>query len=149
VSCLPKKKLNVATVESATAGRLAYEFSLLEQSGKILIGGIVCYDAGVKKDLLKLSSELVEKYTPESAEVTAMMSEALRRLLKADVYVATTGLTTPGGSENESKPVGTIFVHILYRDLSLPLRKEFKGDAVAIVDQTVDWIAEELIRICQ
>jgi nicotinamide-nucleotide amidase len=35
-----------------------------------LKSGIVCYDACIKQDVLGLPAELVEKYTPESAEVT-------------------------------------------------------------------------------
>lgn len=41
--------MNIAFAESATVGRLAAEFSLTENSGDILNGGLVCYDACIRK----------------------------------------------------------------------------------------------------
>src|SRR5690349_5487100 len=96
---LADKKLTIAFVESATAGRLAAEFSMSPQSGTILVGGLVCYDARVKERILGISKELIEKYTPESEEVTKALADKFRNFLDADVHVAVTGLTTPGGSE--------------------------------------------------
>lgn len=63
-------RLTLAFAESATAGRAAAEFSLVKNAGKLLKGGLVCYDACLKEDILGVPSELIKKYTPESAEVT-------------------------------------------------------------------------------
>lgn len=60
---LAAQELNIAFAESATVGRMAAEFGLTDEAGKILKGGIVCYDAGVKEDLLKVDDKLVEDFT--------------------------------------------------------------------------------------
>jgi nicotinamide-nucleotide amidase len=143
---LADKKLTIAFVESATAGRLAAEFSMSPQSGTILIGGLVCYDARVKERILGISKELIEKYTPESEEVTKALADKFRNFLDADVHVAVTGLTTPGGSETPEKPVGTMFVHLLFRDDSIPVRKTFKGTPEDIVLQTIDQVAQLILE---
>jgi nicotinamide-nucleotide amidase len=44
--------LTIAFAESATAGWLCSEFALTEESGKVLKGGIACYDADLKVKLL-------------------------------------------------------------------------------------------------
>src|SRR4051812_1848426 len=86
--------LTIAFAESATAGRLSAEFSMVQDSGKFLKGGLVCYDASLKKDILGVPKELIKKYTPESAEVTAELAKRLPSLIKSDIQVAVTGLTT-------------------------------------------------------
>lgn len=67
---LAKKKLNVTFIESASAGYLAYRFSLTPFSGEILNGSLVCYDLKIKEKILGISPRLIEKYTPESIEIT-------------------------------------------------------------------------------
>lgn len=106
---LVSRQLTIAFAESATAGRITAEFSLSPQSGKVLKGGIVCYDAYIKEDLLKIPHELIEKYTPESAEVTAALAKSLKNFIDADITIGITCFTTPGGSETDTKPVGTVF----------------------------------------
>lgn len=108
---LKEKKLTITFAESATAGRLSAEFALIPDCGEILKGGIVCYDACIKQDILGVPESLVKKYTPESAEVTAEMARRLGNVIKADIYVAITGLIMPGGSESPDKQVGTMFIH--------------------------------------
>ena len=142
---LLSKQLTIATAESATAGRLAAEFSLIPDCGKTLKGGLVCYDAGIKQDILGVSADLVEQYTPESAEVTEDMAIKLPKLIEADIHIAITGLTMPGGSETPEKPVGTMFIHTLIKGRPIPLREVFKGSPEEIVLQTVDRIAQLLI----
>lgn len=138
-------ELTIATAESATAGRLAAEISLIPDCGKTLKGGIVSYDACIKEDILGVSDDLVKKYTPESAEVTEDMANKLQKLIKADIYIAITGLTMPGGSETPEKPVGTMFIHAIIKGKSIPIREVFEGSAEEIVLQTIDRIAQLLI----
>jgi len=141
---MKKHGLTVAFAESATAGRLSAEFSLVPDCGEILKGGIVCYDACIKQDILGVPEDLVKKYTPESAEVTAAMTQCLSKIIPADIYVSVTGLTMPGGSETEEKPVGTMFVNILFNGKSFGRRFQFTGSPESIVLQTIDSIAELL-----
>lgn len=112
---LAEHNLTVAFVESATGGRMASEFSLVPNAGKTLIGGLVCYDACMKEDILGVPADLIQKYTPESEQVTRELAARLKKFMKADIHIAVTGLTTEGGSETPEKPVGTMFVHAFLR----------------------------------
>lgn len=58
---IAEKKLTIAFAESATAGKLSYEYSLMPHSGEILKGGLVCYDAGIKEDTLGIPHKLIEE----------------------------------------------------------------------------------------
>lgn len=143
---LAEKELSIAFTESATAGRLCSEFALVPHSGKILKGGIVCYDACIKEDLLKISTDLIARFTPESAEVTKELALNSSSLFPADIHVAITGLTTEGGSESPQKPVGTMFIHILIGEKSIGVQSLFKGTAEEIILQTIDRVAALLLE---
>ncbi|CAG5018301.1 CinA-like protein [Dyadobacter sp. CECT 9275] len=145
-SYLKKRGFTIAFAESATAGRLAFEFSMTEASGDILKGGLVCYDASIKEAILKIPAGFIEKYTPESAEVTEAMAFSLQKLMPASIHVAVTGLTTAGGSETYEKPVGTMFIQILTDHHSIALREVFTGNAEEIVMQTINKIAHTITR---
>lgn len=113
---LADKQLTVIFIESATAGYLAHRFSLTPYSGDVLMGSLVCYDVRIKQSMLNISSHLIDKYTPESSEVTEELVNKTKEIIKADIYVACTGLLKSGGSETQEKPVGTFFYCISYKD---------------------------------
>lgn len=142
---MAEKNLTIAFAESATAGWLCSEFALTDQSGKVLKGGITCYDADLKVSLLGVPQDVIDKYTPESMEVTREMAYRLGKLIEADVYVTVTGLTTPGGSETSEKPVGTMFVVALIKGEEASFRKVFSGDCEEIIHQTIRAAADLLI----
>lgn len=142
---IASEKFTVAFAESATAGLLSFEFSQSEHSGDILKGGLVSYDAQIKENILGVPQTLIDKYSPESAEVTREMALQLKKMMGADIIVAVTGLTTPGGSESREKPVGTMFYCILIRENIIECRKEFSGSAREIVYQTIEDIIKTII----
>jgi nicotinamide-nucleotide amidase len=141
------KTLSIAFAESATAGRAAAEFSIACKAGKFLKGGLVCYDAGLKTTVLKVSQKMLDKYTPESREVTLAIAQGLSTLIEADLHIGITGLPCEGGSETPEKPVGTMFISaILHGEKLFEERKVFTGTHREIVDQTVVFIAELLLK---
>jgi nicotinamide-nucleotide amidase len=143
---LAERKMTVAFAESATAGRLAFEFSMCPDSGKILKGGLVCYDADLKKSILHVPEDIINKFTPESAEVTKEIAERLKTLIPADIHIGVTGLTTSGGSESPEKPVGTIFLHAFIKERSIAVREVFQGEPEEIVLQAIDRAAELILQ---
>lgn len=139
--------LTIAFAESATAGRLCAAYALHASSGKVLRGGIVCYDAALKEHILHIPPGLIKKYTPESSEVTEQLCRKLKRMLEADVYIAVTGLTTPGGSETKEKPVGTMFIHLVCGDKSLGVREVYRGSPDEIISSTIERVAKMIIDL--
>lgn len=75
------------------------------------------------------------------------MCSGLTDLILADVHVAVTGLTCPGGSETVEKPVGTIFICGFYQGKKLfSERLHFKGSELEIISQTVSHTAQLLMK---
>lgn len=143
---LAAKEWNIAFAESATAGRMSAEFSMTKESGKILRGGIACYEVFVKEQILNVPHAMIEKYTPESAEVTKKLAEQMSKLFNAKITVAVTGLTTPGGSETPEKPVGTFFFSIITPSENINKRKVFVGDSEQMIIQAIDETAKLVIE---
>ena len=143
---LIEKNLTISFAESASAGKMCYEFSTVFNSGRILIGGMICYHSSMKEDLLQIPWGTIEKYSAESAEVTKLMAQNFYRYINSDICVGLTGLTTPGGSESETKPVGTIFIHIVFSDKEIAKRYEFKGDPESIINQAIDVVADLILK---
>lgn len=143
---LIEKNLTISFVESASAGKMCYEFSTVFNSGRILIGGMVCYHSSMKEDLLHIPWGTIEKYSAESAEVTKLMAERFSHYMNSDICVALTGLTTPGGSESEEKPVGTIFVHIVFQNNEIAKQFYFDGSPEDIINQAIDSVSELILK---
>lgn len=148
VKALISRGWSIAFAESASAGLLSYEFSIVPNSGQILLGSLVCYHECLKKSLLRIPPELIEIYTAESSQVTHAMATRLKEIVNADVCVALTGLTTPGGSESPEKPVGTIFIHMLFPGDETASRFEFKGAPNEILAESLSNICQIIIQKC-
>jgi nicotinamide-nucleotide amidase len=140
------KGWKIAFVESATAGRMCAEFSLTKDSGSILNGGISCYSVFVKEHILQVPDGLIEEYTAESKEVTEALAVNALDFFEAEIVVAVTGLTTPGGSETKEKPVGTMFIHILMPGVSIAHQEVFSGEQEEIVLSCIDKTAQLILN---
>jgi PncC family amidohydrolase len=138
VKTLLENKLSLALAESVTCGLAAHQLNSVKGTSEVLKGSIVCYDEEVKIKLLKIPRRLINDFTAESAQVTDALAENLGRLISADVYAAVTGLAAPGGSESKTKPVGTIFFSVLFKNKMHRLKKRFRGKPLEIKKKTCD-----------
>lgn len=146
---LAKHKLKIAFAESATSGCLAYQFACTPHSGDILLGSLVCYDLSVKEQVLNVPAALIKKYSAESLQVTQEIAQRTHSLFNADITIGVTGLTKPGGSESEAKPVGTMFFCIIHHHQAHLYRHFFKGSPQHIIESSITYIADELTQLLQ
>jgi len=138
--------LTIAFAESASTGRLVYDFTSVPECGKAVKGSIVCYDRSVKEQLMAIPAEIIDKYTAESPEVTQLLADAVKRLIPADIIVAVTGLASEGGTESEEKPVGTMFVHGYIKEKPWKTSMLFDGTPDEIIAKTTDAVATILLE---
>jgi nicotinamide-nucleotide amidase len=95
----------LAIAESLTGGLVQARIASVPNASRAFSGGIVSYDAQVKRDLLGVTAEKVV-----SEQCAREMADGVRRLLGADVGIATTGVAGP--DELEGEPVGTVVLGI-------------------------------------
>jgi nicotinamide-nucleotide amidase len=105
---LRAKNITVACAESLTGGSLGAELSGAGGSSDFFKGGIVTYWTEAKRDVLGVDESVLLGPGAVSEEAAAAMAQAAAMRFEAELGLATTGVAGP--SEQEGKPVGTIFV---------------------------------------
>ena len=108
---LKGRHCTVATAESCTGGKVASLITSVSGSSEYYKGSVVSYCNEVKADVLGVSRADLEKYGAVSSTVAEQMASGVRRLLKTDYAVATTGIAGPTGGSDE-KPVGTVWIAV-------------------------------------
>ena len=111
---LLQKGLTVTTAESCTGGLIAKRLTDIAGSSAAVVGGFVTYQTPTKTQLLGVPAELIERCGVVSAEVATAMAEGARKVMNADLAIATTGYAGPGGTD-EQNPVGTVYIAVAGR----------------------------------
>jgi PncC family amidohydrolase len=130
-------KLTLCTAESCTGGMIAQTVTDVPGASGMFPGGVCSYSEEIKKKVLGVSENTLDKFTVYSEETASEMSKGALRLFGADVAVAVTGLAGPDGG-TEEKPVGTVYVSVrssekeivrtlrLYREYENLTRREIR-----------------------
>ncbi len=106
-----EKGRTVAFAESCTAGLTAATFASVPGASGALRGGVVAYADDVKRSLLDVPPEILERHGAVSAECAEAMALGARRRFGSDFAVAVTGIAGPGGGTAE-KPVGLVHLAV-------------------------------------
>ena len=136
---LIKKKITTSIVESCTGGLISSIFTSKSGISKIYNLGLVTYSNESKISILGISSSFLEKHGAVSKEVAKAMCNKLKKLTKSNLCISTTGIAGPYGS-SKSKPVGLVYIGILYNKKITIYKKIYKGNRVQIQKQTAKTI---------
>lgn len=101
----------VSTAESCTGGNISHAFTSLPGSSAFFKGSVVAYANEVKENVLQVNSANIESFGAVSQQVVEQMAVGVRKLLKTDVSIATSGIAGPTGGSDE-KPVGTTWIAV-------------------------------------
>nr|WP_304516322.1 nicotinamide-nucleotide amidohydrolase family protein [Cellulomonas sp. JH27-2] len=107
---LRSRGMTVATAESLTGGELCSRLVDVAGASDVVRGGVVTYATDTKTSVLGVDAELLARRGPVDPDVARAMARGVRRLLGADVGVATTGVAGPGPSDGHD--AGTVFVAV-------------------------------------
>ena len=83
VDLLSKKKLTIGSVESLTAGLFIATLANVPGASKVVRGGIITYQTGLKTSLLGIKKETIKKYGVVSKEVATLMAKEGSKILKS------------------------------------------------------------------
>jgi nicotinamide-nucleotide amidase len=147
---LRERGVRVAVAESCTGGLIAEKITDVPGSSAYFLGGVVAYADAAKHALLGVPEALLAQHGAVSDAVARAMAEGARARFAADLAVATTGISGPGGG-SEAKPVG--LVHLALADARgthsdrfvFPLDRTRHRQITAQV--ALDWIRRRLLGV--
>lgn len=144
VTLCGKAQKKVSAAESCTGGMISAAITSVPGSSRVIELGICSYSNRIKRQVLGVSAQTLEKYTEISPQCAAEMALGALNASGADYAVSTTGIAGPDGGTDEN-PVGTVYIGIARKgynnaeryvfesktDGTVPAREYIRAQAVA------------------
>lgn len=137
VERLSLRQWTLALAESCTGGLVAQRVTSVPGASAVFRGGVVAYADAVKQDVLGVAAGTLLTVGAVSAETALSMAQGARKLLRATVAAAITGIAGPAGG-SDAKPVGLVFVAVASASGDTVERCLFGGSREAIRQQAAD-----------
>lgn len=122
-----ERGLTIGTAESCTGGLIGHALTSIPGSSDYYRGGVISYSNELKRDLLGVSADELERHGAVSEEVARAMAQGARARLDVDCAVAVTGVAGPGGGTAD-KPVGLTYVAVAGPRGTRSRRHQWAGD---------------------
>ena len=106
-----ERGVTLAIAESLTGGQVASSLVEVPGASHVLVGAVVAYATRVKAQVLGVDAAHLELTGPVDRDVALQMAHGVRRLLGADLGLATTGVAGPGPADGH--PAGTVHVAVV------------------------------------
>jgi competence/damage-inducible protein CinA-like protein len=139
IDLLRQRGLTLAIAESVSGGLAAARISAVPGTGDVFLGALVAYASEVKFTLLGVPEGPVVGATAARA-----MATGVRKLLGADVGLATTGVAGP--NEQDGQPMGTVFLGVAVADRVEAKEVHLPGDPDRIRQYAVISVLDLLRR---
>lgn len=106
-----ERKLKVATAESCTGGMISAAITSVSGSSAVIELGVCSYSNRIKREVLGVSQETLERFSEYSAQCAEEMARGVLELSGSDFAVSTSGVAGPTGGSPEN-PVGTVYISV-------------------------------------
>jgi nicotinamide-nucleotide amidase len=106
---LKQQRKTISTAESCTGGKIAEVISSVFGASNYFKGSIVSYATETKINVLRVDEATINKYSVVSAEVAKEMALNIKKIMKTDYAIATTGNAGPVKGDSNAE-IGTVFI---------------------------------------
>jgi nicotinamide-nucleotide amidase len=137
---LEEKNLTIAVAESLTGGLVVASLTEIPGASKVFKGSITAYADEIKQNILNVKDETITNFTSISEQVALEMAINVRKIMKSDIGISTTGVAGPEKSAGFAP--GLVFVAISIGDHNMCQKLEITGDRSKIRNQTVHEILQ-------
>ncbi|MDZ4860572.1 MAG: nicotinamide-nucleotide amidohydrolase family protein [Candidatus Hydrogenedentes bacterium] len=125
----------LSTAESCSGGLVAHRITNVSGSSKYFIGGVVAYGNGVKKAILGVPQDILDKHGAVSEPVARAMAEGAKRVFATNYAIGVTGIAGPDGGSAE-KPVGMVFISVAGPRATVVAECRFAGSREQVKEDT-------------
>ena len=142
---LRARQATLAVAESCTGGLIADLVTDVPGSSDYFVLSAVTYANQAKRDLLGVTSEILDRHGAVSEETAKEMARGVQRISGATYGLATSGIAGPGGATDD-KPVGTVCIGLANSDSVSGRRYHFAFDNRRMNKRIFAATALELLR---
>ncbi len=114
-AALRRRGWTISAAESCTGGLVLSRLTDVPGSSAYVVGGVVTYSNLLKRDLLGVSSFVLERFGAVSTQTAEAMARGALDLFESDLALSITGIAGPDGGTPE-KPVGLTYIAIAGAD---------------------------------
>ena len=133
----------LATAESCTGGKIAQVITSVSGASKYFKGSVVSYATETKISVLGLSEQLIKEHSVVSFEVAKAMAISVKKIMKSDYAIATTGNAGPT-KEDGNAEIGTVFIAIASPNEVIVEEFDFGQPREKVIDRAVNKAFEML-----
>ncbi|MHA3704250.1 CinA family protein [Jatrophihabitans sp. YIM 134969] len=137
----------VAVAESLTGGLLAGALTTPGGASDVVRGGLVVYATDLKARLAGVDPDLLAARGAVDPDVAVELARGVRERLSADYGLGITGVAGP--TEQDGRPVGTVFLAVAGPDGETVAERVFAGDRAAIRAASVQAAVDLLAGVCR
>jgi len=129
--------IGFSTAESCTGGYIAHR--LMQEAGisAIFPGSLVAYANEIKVNELGVSSTDLAIHGAVSEAVALQMAKGICKKFNVPLGIATTGIAGPSGG-SEEKPVGLVFIAVVFEDSMLVKKFRMPGNREQIIQRSAN-----------
>ncbi len=127
----------ISTAESCSGGKIAQEITSVSGASNYFRGGVVSYSTDTKVSVLGVSKKTIEEHSVVSAAVAKEMALGVKKLMKSDYAIATTGNAGPSKGDADAD-LGTVFIALATPSTILVEEFNFGQPREKVIDRTVN-----------
>lgn len=124
----------ISTAESCTGGMISSLLTSIPGASEYFLGAVTSYSNEIKKNILLVNEDILDKYGAVSSECVAAMADGVRRITGSDFSVATSGIAGPEGGTAE-KPVGTVWIGVSSDNGTETYKLIFRNDRIRNIER--------------
>ncbi|WP_264521701.1 CinA family nicotinamide mononucleotide deamidase-related protein [Flavobacterium sp. N1994] len=140
---LSKQGKTISTAESCTGGKIAQMFTSVAGSSQYFRGSVVSYATDTKVSVLGVSQSTIDEHSVVSASVAKEMVLGIKKLMKTDYAIATTGNAGPSKGNTDAE-IGTVFIALATPAEIIVEEFNFGQPREKVIDRTANKALEML-----
>ena len=133
---LKQQNKTISTAESCTGGKIAQVLTSVPGASNYFKGSVVSYATETKINVLNIPESIITEHSVVSKDVVSAMALSVKKLMKTDYAIATTGNAGPTKGDLKAE-LGTVFIALATPNDIIVQEFNFGQPREKVIDRTV------------